>query len=340
LTTTPSGALPSPERIFEALTAFQLTAALKAAIELDLFTGIAQGNDTVKALAEHCHAAERGVRILCDYLVISGFLAKTEDRYALSPISAMYLDRRSPAYLGSIARFLAADASVDTFKEFTASVRNGGATFQPEGTLAPEDPIWVEFARSMAPLMALPAQEIARRIGEFPGKKVKVLDIAAGHGLFGVTIAGRIPTAEIHAVDWPNVLEVARENARSAGVLDRYRSIPGSAFDVNFGSGYDFVLLTNFLHHFDPPTIERLLKKVHAALAAGGSAIALEFVPNEDRISPPIPAKFSLIMLGSTPSGDAYTLTEYRRMFSNAGFSSCELHPIPPSFHSLLIARK
>ncbi len=78
--------------------------------------------------------------------------------------------------------------------------------------------------------------------------------------------------------------------------------------------GYDVILLTNFLHHFDVPTNEKLLRKVYAALAPGGHAVALEFVPNDDRISPPMSAKFSLVMLANTVSGDAYT---FRRISEN-----------------------
>src|SRR5581483_9734679 len=110
--------------------------------------------------------------------------------------------------------------------------------------------------------------------------KMKVLDIAGGHGLFGLAFARANPQAEVVIQDWPNVVEVARENAARFGVADRYRAIPGSAFDVDFGSGYDVILLTNFLHHFDPPTIEKLLKKVHAALVPGGRVVTFEFIPN------------------------------------------------------------
>jgi len=167
-----------------------------------------------------------------------------------------------------------------------------------------------------------------------------VLDIAAGHGLFGITIARQNANAEVAAVDWPLVLGVAQENAKAAGVAERYTTIPGSAFDVDYGSDYDVVLLTNFLHHFDAPTCEKLLKKVYAVLAPGGRAVTFEFVPNEDRVSPPVPAMFSLMMLGSTPSGDAYTFSEFEQMFRNAGFSSSELHPLPPTFQQVVISHK
>jgi ubiquinone/menaquinone biosynthesis C-methylase UbiE len=192
----------------------------------------------------------------------------------------------------------------------------------------------------MAPLLALPAELIAQLLDAASGQKWKVLDIAAGHGLFGVTLAKHNPNAEIVAIDWPNVLEVAKENAQAAGVADRYSVIPGSAFEVDFGNGYDLVLLTNFLHHFDLDTCERLLRKVYTALKVDGRVVALEFVPNEDRVSPPVAASFSMMMLGTTPSGDAYTFSEYDRMFRNIGFSSSELHALSPTFQQVVISYK
>ena len=175
----------------------------------------------------------------------------------------------------------------------------------------------------------MPAESIAELLGAKNGKPWKVLDIAAGHGTYGITIARHNPNAQITALDWPNVLEVAKENAQKAGVAARYHLLPGSAFDIEFGTGYDLVLITGFMHHFDVATGEKLLRKVHAALAPGGQAVILDFVPNEDRVTPPSAAKFSLTMLATTPSGDAYTFAEYERMLRNAGFRSAVLHTLP-----------
>ena len=97
MSTPGSAQQPSPERFFEVMNAYQQTAALKAAIELDLFTAIGEGAETAPALAQRCRASERGTRILCDYLVAIGFLSKDGSRYSLTADSAMFLDRRSPA---------------------------------------------------------------------------------------------------------------------------------------------------------------------------------------------------------------------------------------------------
>lgn len=340
MATRPENVQPSPEHFFETTRAFQNSAAIKAAVELDLFSAIGEGANTFEAAARRCKASERGIRILCDYLVALGFLAKQGRQYSLAPDSAMFLDQRSPAYLGSVVNFLCAPINLDIYRHFTEIVRQGTTLNQEETAIAPENPIWVEFARSMAPMMRPFAEPLAKLLGVAFGAKLRVLDIAAGHGLFGIAVAKLNPNAEIFAVDWPNVLEVAKENAEAAGVMPRYRTIPGSAFDVELGSSYDIVLLTNFLHHFDPPTNENFLRKVHAALAPGGRAAALEFVPNEDRVSPRMPAMFSLIMLWSTPAGDAYTPSQYKTMFTNAGFKGIEFHPLPPSPESVVIAKR
>jgi cyclopropane fatty-acyl-phospholipid synthase-like methyltransferase len=192
----------------------------------------------------------------------------------------------------------------------------------------------------MAPMMWPTAQAIAQFVDPEANRKLKILDIAASHGLFGIAFATRNPQAEIVGVDWANVLELSKENAKKVNVADRHRTIPGSAFEVDFGTGYDVVLLTNFLHHFDPETNEKLLRKVHDSLADGGRAVTLEFVPNDDRVSPASVAGFSLTMLAGTPSGDAYTFAEFDQMFRNAGFTNSELLEIPPAIQQLIVSQK
>ena len=331
---------PSPQLFFQTVNAYQRSEALKAAIELGTFTAIGEGNATAAEISTKCGASERGTRILCDFLCIMGFLNKEGNRYGLTQDSAVFLDQRSPAYLGGAIEFMSTEKLTDNFRNFADVVRKGGSLDEDGGTVAPDNPIWVKFANAMAPLMAMPALLLAKLVDPTANQKLKILDIAAGHGLFGIAFANNNQQAEVVALDWPKVLEVAKANAEKAGVSDRYSTIEGSAFDVEYGSGYDLVLLTNFLHHFDPPTCEALLKKVHNALADGGRAVTLEFVPNEDRISPPDAAAFSVMMLGSTPSGDAYTFSELEQMFRNAGYSRSENHELPPSIQRVVISHK
>lgn len=337
MSTAPASA-PNPGVIFETLNAYQRSMALKAAIDLDLFTAIAGGSQTAGAIAVAAGASPRGVRILCDYLVICGFLSKSGSGYSPSAEAAMFLDRNSPSYLGSAASFLLNPRMIAPYLELQQVVRSGRTTLPDEGSVSPDNPIWVDFARQMAPLMVPAAQAIAELLksaGPF-----RVLDVAAGHGLFGITIAQRNPEARITALDWPGVLAVATENAAKSGVADRHSMLAGDAFQTDFGGPYDVVLVTNFLHHFDAAACETLLSKVLAALTPKGRCVVLEFVPDEDRVSPPIPASFAMTMLGTTVSGDAYPFSEYEKMFRNAGFAPPELHRLGEAPESVIIARR
>ena len=330
---------PTPVRIFQMLNAFQQTEALRAALDLDLFTQLTDTQLSASELAKRIGAAPKGARVLCDYLTIAGLLNKNQDKYSLTPEAQMFLSKRSPAYIGCATEFMCSDHHRRHFSHLADSVRRGGAAAEDSSTM-PENPMWVNFARGMAPLRVPAAEFIAKLVGADQHKPMKVLDIAASHGLFGITIARHNPKAEIVAVDWRNVLEVAKENAAKAGVQDRYKTIAGSAFDVDFGTGYDVALVTAFLHHFDVPTNEKFLKKVHSALKPGGVVATLEFVPNEDRVTPPHAAGFALIMLSNTESGDAYTFRELDRMFRNAGFGASELHTNPNSIDQVIITKK
>lgn len=321
---TPDG--PSPELFFETAFAHQRTAALKAAVELDVFSAIHDGAHTAGLLAERRGASERGMRILCDYLSIMGFLTKSAGSYRLTPDSTMFLTRQSPAYLGGTLQFLCTPNLLRNFSVLADTIRRG-AVSDEGNTVAEANPIWVEFARAMVPMMMPAAAAIADVLDVASAGPLRVLDVAAGHGIFGITIAQRNPAAEIVAVDWPAVLTVATENARAAGVGDRHRLNPGDAFTVDFGAGFDVALLTNFLHHFDHETNVALLRKTAAALNKGGRVVILEMVPDDDRISPPLAAGFALTMLAGTPSGDAFTLRELQDMLTGAGFGPATAHP-------------
>jgi len=331
---------PTPERIFATLTAYQSTAALRAAIDLNIFTLIAEGTKDAAAIARKTAASERGTRILCDYLAVQGFLTKAENTYALTQESAIFLDRHSPAYMGSAAEFLGGERSFANFRQLTAAVRKGGTAGDNGANTEPDDEMWIKFAHSMAPMTGISAAFISDLVHAPAGEPCKVLDIAASHGMFGITIAKKHPQAQIVALDWPNVLQVTLENAKAAGVADRLAALPGSAFEADFGTGYDYVLITNLFHHFDVAMCEKLMKRVHAALKGSGKAITLEFVPNADRITPPMSAAFSLIMLANTDAGDAYTLAEYEKMFRNSGFANTTLHQVPDMPQQVLVSEK
>jgi trans-aconitate methyltransferase len=309
---------PEAGRVLADFLAFQRTLGLRAALEMDLFTRISAGTQTASALAEQCGADARGMRILCDYLTIQGHLCKEGDRYSLPLNTRLYLVSTSPAYLGSAIEFLASDSLIQSFCGLTQAVKNGGASGR--NAVISGNSQWVAFARAMAPL-ARPVAAIAAAALEVESMgPMRVLDLAAGHGLYGLAIAARNPTAHIVALDRQEVLQVAAENARRGGVLERYRLLAGDAFEVDWEGPYDLVLAANFAHHFDHAVNVSLFRKCRGALTARGRLALIDYVANDDRISPAEDAAFALTMLATTEKGDVYTFREFSEMLQAAGF--------------------
>ncbi|MBI5280123.1 MAG: methyltransferase domain-containing protein [Candidatus Solibacter usitatus] len=326
----------TPLKFMEVVNGLQKSAVARTAIELDIFSLIARGHDTVAGVARETECAEKGIRVLLDALTVLDLIAKHDDHYRLTRDSETFLDRQSPQYMGDCVEFLHSPFMQQAFLRFTDAVRRGGTAAGSEGTVAPDHPVWVDYARAMMPL-ALPQAETA---AAFAGAPARVLDIAAGHGMFGVKVLERCPAARCTAVDWPNVLDYARQNATRAGVESRWTGVPGSVFDADFGAGYDCVLLANILHHFTREDCAAILRRMHAAMNAGGRLLIVEMAPNDDRVTPSAAAWFATMMLATTPSGDAYTKAEYAAMLRDAGFGPPEAHPVPGSARTVLVALK
>ncbi|MCE9575979.1 MAG: methyltransferase domain-containing protein [Deltaproteobacteria bacterium] len=312
--------VPSPDLFFATASAYERTFALRAAIELEMFTHVAAGQRTVGQIAEACNASLRGVRILLDYLTVLGFFTKDGDHYHNAPHAEAFLSRRSSAYVGAAIDYITSPALLECYETLTTAVRKGRTAASRGGILLPDNEIWVTFARGVGPAVRLSAGMLARLVTGERDRPLRVLDVAAGHGHYGIAIARRFPNAVITALDWANVLAVASENAVAADVAGRYHLIPGSALEVDWGGPYDVVLLVNFLHHFDAATNDRLVERAYRALSPGGQAIILEYLdaPSE----PPTleVAAFALNSLAATEAGDVYSLEDYEAMLARAGF--------------------
>jgi 2-polyprenyl-3-methyl-5-hydroxy-6-metoxy-1,4-benzoquinol methylase len=326
----------SPEPIMASIFGYLRTAAMQAAVRLDLFTAIGEGVTDIEALATRIQSNPRSLRSLCDYLTTLGHLEKHDAAYALSPSSAAFLDRRAPAYLGAAEAFLASpDNQRQALGDPLAFLRHeGGAA---AGNLAPDNPVWAIYARAMVALAAPVARATAKILAPTLSDAT-ILDVAAGSGLFGIELLRTLPAARVVALDWPHVLEVAAENAAKRGVDDRLQMKPGSALEVDWGAGYDLVLLPNFLHHFDAATATDILRRARAALLAGGRVAIIEFMPELNRVSAPTIAAFSLLMRVTTPDGDAYTANELAAMARAAGFTQTEATPLGATLQTLLVA--
>jgi SAM-dependent methyltransferase len=325
---------PNPTLVWGTITAYHRCFALQAGVDLGVFDALGNGPQKASELASQAGVAERGMRILCDYLTVHGLIEKSDGVYSHTPTSAAFLDSRSPASMAPTLPFLINAKILRASSLMTETIRQNRTALE-EPLAGEEVKEWVTFARTMQPMMGAAAEFIAGVVLE-GGTPSKVLDVAASHGLFGFAVARAAPGCEIVALDFPSVLEVTAENARAAGIP--ITLLPGSAFTADLGSGYDAVLVTNLFHHFSPEDNIALMKRFRAALRPGGRMFNLEMVPNEDRVSPPGPAAFSMMMLTNTPAGDAYTKSEYDQMLDASGFGAREMMDVPMSPQRLIVA--
>jgi ubiquinone/menaquinone biosynthesis C-methylase UbiE len=330
---------PDPGRVLGMITGFEQTAAMLAALDVGLFTAVAEGAGSAAALSASIGCPPRATRMLADVLCAHGLLTKIDGVYGLAADAALYLDGRSPAYIGDAARFLASSQKLALCLEDPEGWMRRGGPAHAANTAANAE-VWVDFARGMGPMMAPAAENLARALKAKGLAVRRILDVAAGHGLFGVEAAKAFPEARVVALDWAAVLEVAKAMAAAAGVGGRFETLVGDAFTTPLGRDYDLILIPNFLHHFDRKTCVGFLSRAADALAPGGKLAIVEYVVDEERISPPAAALFTFSMLTATPAGETYTRSELTRMCAAAGLGAVVIESLPSSPQTLVMASR
>jgi SAM-dependent methyltransferase len=300
---------------------------LAAAVELDVFSHIAARKNSAQQVAAAAGASEHGTRRLLDALCGMGYLRKTGQHYALVPSAAEHLVRGKPLYMGDLAiidKMLTARWAM-----LADAVRSG----QPLRTdLSPEDraAFFSKLVPAIFPGSFLAASAAVKRLSPTARRHIgRILDIGAGAAAWSIPFARTIKRARVTVVDYPAVTQVTRQYADRWGVADRYEYREGDFHEVDFGTGFDLVILGHILHGESADESRRLLKRTSEALGEEGMLLIGEFVPNDDRSGPALPLLFGLNMLLNTQAGDVYTMREYRDWLKQAGFRKVTAIPAP-----------
>lgn len=325
--------MPSPEPVMQMMQGAQASGLMFASIKLDVYSKIAEGATSADEIAARIGCPVRSTRILVNALAALGLLTKQGAKYALTPVTETFLVTGKPTFIGSMAELFGSPTFWEGSERFAEAVKNDGTVLGMHAE-TPKAPFWEMFAKCTGP-MAFPAAAVldghlSSWIASKP--KVRVLDIAAGSGIYGFTLA-KHPNVELTSLDWPNVLVETRAWAERLGVdKARTRYIEGNLFEVDFKGPYDLILLSHVYHHFDRPTCLGLTTKVAAALAPGGRVAVQDFVIDENN---PMPTLFSASMLMWTRNGEAFAESDYRQWFVESGLTPAGLHAsagMPASF--------
>lgn len=321
-----STAAVTPERIMQFTWSYVPPLVLEAAIHHRVFDVLDEGAKTVKETAAATGASERGLRAIMNVLVGLDFLAKDEGgRYALTPESAAFLVSGKPGFQGGVLRhisrqlvpkWLALNEIVGTGQPAAAVNQHGqGVEF------------FQQFVTDIFPMSYPSARVLAGHLGLKSG--AKVLDLAAGSGVWGIALAESGAGVTVTAVDWAGVLPATRATVERFGLSDRYTFVGGDLMEAEFGTGYDVATLGHILHSEGEARSRKLLKKTFDALAPGGTIAIGEFLVNEDRRGPLGSLFFAANMLVNTDEGDTFSFGEISGWLKEAGFVDARLLEAP-----------
>lgn len=309
----------TPQRIIEDLWAGWRAQTLVAAVELDLFTHIAEGKCTSREIASSASSSEHGTRRLLDALVGLGYLNKKGDRYGLEPVSKTFLIRDKGPYLGGMA--YTTKLTWEMWSHLTDVVRSGHSVDAVDKEEEGRE-FFPKLVAGLFPLSFGAARAAVSALPEKTRKRIKsILDVAAGSGAWSIAFAEAIPEAHVTVVDFPEVTRIIRQFTERFGMAERYDYIEGNMREVDFGhKRYDLVTLGQIIHSEGKVWGEKLIKKSYRALKDSGLLLIAEMMPNDSRTGPVIPLLFGLNMLLQTKNGDVFTMREYRDWLKRAGF--------------------
>jgi C-methyltransferase len=331
---------PTPETLMQMFQGMQVAGVLAAGIQLGVFAPLAAGPAPVEHIATQVKCPVRSTRILLDALAAFGLLRKEAGTYALTPLSQNHLVPGKPMYMGDLVGLFSNPAIWNGYSRLAEAVKNDG-TVMPEHAETPRYQFWETFARSTGAI-AFPAAmaldgHLAAWISSRP--KVRLLDVAAGSGIYGFTLA-KHANVELTTLDWPNVLVETRQWAKRLGVDEsRVRYLEGNLFEVDLEGPYDLVVMSHIFHHFDDATCAGLTRKVAAAMAPSGRLAVHDFLFDET-LANPMGAIFSATMLVSTRRGQAFPEADYKRWIADSGLRHVATHASAGMPSSFVIADK
>ena len=303
-------------------------AVLKAALELEILTRIAEGHRTVPALARLGGMSERGTRLLLDALVFIGLLIKQRNEYGLAPTAEAFLVKGKPAYFGDATL---GDFAWDTRGQLSKIIRTGKA-IQPTAFTDAFEPIWAGIAASA--LVDWQKQvENAGALWDKLGitsenaKGLRVLDVACGAGVLAFALAKRHPSVRVTAIDRAMVLPYTKQVAEALGVTAQVTTVVGDALNLEVRAGaFDLVLFGNVTGYASPEQNVGMFRKAYEALTKEGRIVIAAPSADEDHKGPGEVPMAGIEMLLFSLDGDVYTLAEYRGMLEAVGFSEVTSH--------------
>jgi ubiquinone/menaquinone biosynthesis C-methylase UbiE len=310
----------TPERLQQLGFAYAPPLIISAAVNNKIFDALETGAKSVEQLQKKTGASMRGLRAIMDALVGLSLLKKDrQSKYSLTPESQAFLMSDKP---GSLAGFFGSILPVMASRWLRLSeiVRGG----QPAVAVNQETDgteFFSQLVETIIPMSYPGAQKLADHLKVANTKEeLRILDLAAGSGIWGIAAAQKSARVRVTAVDWPGMIPTTKRITNKFGVHDRFDFIEGDLSEATFETGYDLATLGHILHSEGEQRGRRLLKKVFRALRSGGTIAVAEWLVNDHRTKPLHSLMFAVQMLVNTEKGNTFSFNEIKAWLEDAGF--------------------
>jgi ubiquinone/menaquinone biosynthesis C-methylase UbiE len=308
------------ERLQELGFAYAPPLIISAAVSNKVFDALENGAKTVEQVSKETGASVRGLRAIMDALVSLELLKKDrQSRYSLTSESEAFLISNKP---GTVAGFFSSILPQlnSRWLRLSDAVRDGrpvvAVNEETEGT-----EFFSQLVENIIPMSYPGAQKLGDHLKVAKTKdQLRVLDLAAGSGIWGIALAERSPRVRVAAVDWAGMIPTTKRITQKFGVSDRFKFIGGDLLEANFGNGYDIATLGHILHSEGEQRSRQLLKKTFGALKPGGTIAIAEWLVNDRRTEPTHSLMFAVQMLVNTERGDTFSFNEIKSWLEDAGF--------------------
>ncbi|AFU58269.1 putative o-methyltransferase, family 2 [Candidatus Nitrososphaera gargensis Ga9.2] len=326
----------SPEPIFQMATAYWVSKTLMAAVEFELFTKISNRSVTLEELQKVLGMTARPADVFATALVSLGLLNTSKDGrggrlFSNSPLSATFLDRNKPSYMGDIISMfdkrlynmwdklpqclLTNKPAGGSGEEMFGQARSNQATEQMQ-----------KFTHAMYGVSVGPAMALAK-VFDF-SKYDSLIDIGGGSGVYAIQAAQANPCLSATIADLAPVCQVADEYIRRFNLQGRVKTKVLDFFKEDIPTGYDVALLSHIIHDWSEEKDVSLLKKIYGSLNSGGAVIISEWLLDDEKTGPAFAALMGMNMIIETEGGRNYSFAEISKMLASAGFSKIEKRPL------------
>ena len=321
----------SSDKILEISGTYWKSCAIHAAIKLDLFTIVGQDRLTEKEVAERLNGDQRGVGVFLNALTAMGFLIKSGDRYANTPLSASALSKNSPNYIGYM--IMHHYHLMDSWHHLDRAVMTGKPVRFRDGAINEEQR--ESFLMGMFNVAMAIAPVVTKKIDLIDQEHL--LDLGGGPGTWAIYFCLNNPGLKATVYDLPETRPFAEKTIERFGLNDRIRFQEGNYLEGDLKGRYDVAWLSHILHSEGPEDCRVIIRRAISVLKPGGLIMIHEFILNRDLKGPLYPALFSLNMLVGTKAGRSYSEKEITNMLTQAGVKSVKRLKLPSLKNSGII---